>query len=74
MPRHLGFLCNGCHSYVKDEYTDFHLCAYCAGQFRAIWRIYTTICGVRLRARKLSPAQLVARLWEAYQKLYPDEE
>lgn len=65
--RHPRFVCEGCKQAV-DEFPEYHLCDYCAGQFRAIWRLYTTICEVREKARKLSPAQLMYTLWTTYKK------
>jgi len=71
MPRVHGFLCQGCNDYIKD-YADNHLCNYCAGEFRAIMRIYSQICALRLKARKLSPARLVQVLWAVYQRVHPE--
>lgn len=61
--RHVKFLCEGCRSGVDNFSEEFRLCEHCAGEFRAIWRLYNKICTVRAKARELSPAQLVLRLW-----------
>lgn len=64
--RRVKFLCEGCRSGIDEFAEEFQLCAYCAGEFRAILRLYSQICELREKARELSPAQLVARLWKFY--------
>lgn len=66
--RRIRFLCEGCRSPVDEFQEEFQLCEHCAGEFRAIWRLYSHICTVRAKARELTPAKLFHKIWEVYSK------
>jgi predicted amidophosphoribosyltransferase len=66
--RHPTCLCEGCRSPIDNFAERFELCADCVGEFRAIWRLYNEIVAVRAKAREFTPARLVLKLWQHFQK------